>query len=150
MVSRRLLGAVAVAGFGAGFALALPAAHPPSTPAAPGQAEVQALYHQEVALDSQATHLQQLLAFSRAVVALHPAVPTPAASPTAPIQLIPSPPAASSGAGPAPVVPAVTAPPPPPPTTTTTEPPETTTTEPPETTTTTRPPTTTTTFREDD
>ncbi len=138
MVSRRVLGAVAVVGLGAGFALALPPHVKPPAPAALN--EVNRLYHEELTLTAHETHLQALLNFARAELARTPAVQTPVAGPPTPVELVASPPPApSSGLPPAQVVSAAPVPTPEPPDTTTTAPPPTTTTTTPSTTTTTQP-----------
>ena len=74
MVSKWILGGLAVAGVGAGFALAGPPR--PHTPTLANAVEVQQLYHSEVALSTQESHLQQLLGFARADLS-HRAAPTP-------------------------------------------------------------------------
>lgn len=154
MVSKWMLGALALAGVVAGFALAgPPRANGPTLSSA---IEVEQLYHNEVALNAQETHLQQLLGFSRAELARAHAAPAPAPatakspSPSPQGVLVASP--ASPTLAPTHAASAPTASPT---TTTTTAPPTTTTTTtsttvPPPTTTTTVPPTTTTTPRHGD
>jgi hypothetical protein len=157
MVSKLVLGLLAAAGVSAGFALAGPPRS--SVPTLGNALEVSQLYHNEVALTAQESHLQQLLGFARAELA-RPAVPAPAATPAPQAVLVASP-ASPPPSGPA-VAPApshataVSPPAAPAPTTTTTQPPPppplptTTTTTTPRTTTTTPPTTTTTRPREDD
>lgn len=155
MVSKWVLGAVAVAGLGVGVVAA--DSPPKAMPNGAAGAEEGQLYRTEVALNAQETHLQALLSSARAQQSKVPATPAPA-TPTLPqAQLIvAAPPPTRSAPGPAATpsaspsasasLPVYTAGP----TTTTTEPTQeaTTTTEPlpaPTTTSTTRPPTTTTT-----
>ena len=74
MVSKWILGGLAVAGVGAGFALAGPPR--PHAPTLANAVEVEQLYHNEVALSTQESHLQQLLGFARADLS-HRAAPGP-------------------------------------------------------------------------
>ena len=141
MMSKWLLGVLAALGLGAGLVLAGPPhGHPPTFGSA---AEADQLYQRAVALNAQESHLQQLLDFAHAELAL------PHATESAPQAVLV---AASPPAGPAKasvVAPAVVAnpgvSPNPAATTTTTAPPTATTASPSTTTTTTVPPTTTTT-----
>ena len=130
MVSKLILGTLAAVGVGAGFALAgPPRSHAPTLASA---VEVEQLYHNEVALNAQESHLQQLLGFARAELS-RPAAPAPAARTStaggadrvarAPSSLPACHPPRSTSASP-PVAGAS----PPPSTTTTTAPPPTTTT----------------------
>jgi len=146
MVSKLILATLAVLGAGAGFALAgPPRANAPSLSSA---LEVSQLYHREVAMTAQESHLQQLLGFARAELA-RPAAPTaapqavlvasPAPAPSKPAAAAPSPSRPVSTTVPVAAPVATTTTEPPPPTTTTEPPPTTTTTTTPPTTTTTRP-----------
>ena len=77
MVSKLILGTLAAVGVGAGFALAGPPRSP--APSLSSAVELEQLYHNQVALTAQESHLQQLLGFARAELS-RPAAPAPARS----------------------------------------------------------------------